>query len=86
MLHLGIDIGGTKVALGLVNENNELVLKGKLMVKDIDNIVEEIKNFLDVHFAENGISFNDIASCGIGVPGTVSDQGSQLEPRKRRFC
>lgn len=75
MLHLGIDIGGTKVALGLVNENNELVLKGKLMVKDIDNIVEEIKNFLDVHFAENNISFNDIASCGIGVPGTVSDDG-----------
>ena len=46
MLHLGIDIGGTKVALGLVNENNELVLKGKLMVKDIDNIVEEIEKAL----------------------------------------
>ncbi|MBE5818417.1 MAG: ROK family protein [Clostridiales bacterium] len=75
MLHLGIDIGGTKVALGLVNENNELVLKGKLLVKDIDNIVQEIKNFLDVHFAENNISFAEIASCGIGVPGTVSDDG-----------
>ena len=61
--------------MSFVNENNELVLKGKLLVKDIDNIVQEIKNFLDVHFAENNISFADIASCGIGVPGTVSDDG-----------
>ena len=75
MLHLGIDIGGTKVALGIIDDDNKLVFKSKLMVSDIDNIVEEIKVHLDKSLAENGIALCDVATCGIGVPGTVSDDG-----------
>lgn len=75
MYHLGIDIGGTKVAVGLLNENNELVLKDKLLVSDIDNIVTEVSAYVDKLLAENAIVRNDVVSCGIGVPGTVSDDG-----------
>lgn len=73
--HLGIDIGGTKVAVGLLNSDNELVLKGKLLISDIDNIVTEVSAYVDKLFTDNDISRENVVSCGIGVPGTVSDDG-----------
>lgn len=73
--HLGIDIGGTKVAVGLLDGDNNLVLKGKLLVCDIDNIVAEVSTYVNTVLNDNGIAHEDVVSCGIGVPGTVSDDG-----------
>ncbi len=75
MYHLGIDIGGTKVAVGLIDENNSLAVSSKLTVKNVDNIVDEISVHLEALLAENNIDVGSVVSCGCGVPGTVSDDG-----------
>ena len=78
MYKIGIDIGGTKVNIGLLDENNDLVANEKLYIKDIQDITVSVKSIVDKMCNTLNISCCDIASCGIGVPGTVSDDGKRL--------
>lgn len=78
MYKLGIDIGGTKVNMGLLDRQNNLVNKIKINLpenKDFHNVVTficaSLKNLLDIE----EISIEQIQSCGIGIPGTVSPNG-----------
>ena len=78
MYKLGIDIGGTKINIGILDESSSLILNKKLYIKDITDLTASIKNTVDEMCSELNISTSDIASCGIGVPGTVSDDGRKL--------
>ena len=75
MYKLGIDIGGTKVNMGLIDDNGNIILKYMEKLPENKNyhaILSHVKNKLDSILAKNNISYRDIASCGAGVPGTVS--------------
>ncbi len=78
MYRAGIDIGGTKINIGLLDENNKLTASRKIYVKDIVNFSETIKDVLLDLCIEKGIDYGEIVSCGIGVPGTVSEDGKRL--------
>ncbi|MDF1613062.1 ROK family protein [Stygiobacter electus] len=69
---LGVDIGGTNIRVGLV-ENNSLVRIEKQKIKadgTEDEIIDEIKSLI------NRFSLNQIEGIGIGVPGVVDiEQG-----------
>jgi glucokinase len=43
--------------------------------KSADLIITYLKETLDSFLAENGISYGQIETCGIGIPGTVSKDG-----------
>ena len=78
MYKLGIDIGGTKVNLGLLDQNNNIVLRHTEKItgsRDYKSVIKRIKESLDELLPQNGISYGEIVSCGMGVPGTVSDDG-----------
>ena len=71
---VGIDIGGTKVNIGIVDSSGEIVAKKRipteknLAVKDsIRNISEGVNRLLE----ENGFALEEISFLGAGVPGTV---------------
>ena len=73
-LHIGVDIGGTKIALGLVTSKGECltqksfptqVAKGPDWI--ISHLVREINTFLE----QAQLSIDVIHSIGLGVPGTV---------------
>ncbi|WP_275936061.1 ROK family protein [Clostridium haemolyticum] len=73
-MRIGIDLGGTNIAAGLVDNNGVLVSKAnvKTNLNDngkfiIDDMVSLIKKLLD----GNNLDINDLSSIGIGVPGTV---------------
>ncbi|CAG7840939.1 Glucokinase [Clostridium haemolyticum] len=73
-MRIGIDLGGTNIAAGLVDNNGVLVSKAnvKTNLNDngkfiIDDMVSLIKKLLD----ENNLDINNLSSIGIGVPGTV---------------
>ena len=45
MYRIGIDLGGTNIAVGIVNENHEIIRKGSVETKafrDADEIVKDI--------------------------------------------
>ncbi|HEY5560962.1 MAG TPA: ribulose-phosphate 3-epimerase [Clostridiaceae bacterium] len=78
---LGIDIGGTKVNIGIIDENKRIVFKHaeKLPANlEYKNILSYIKNVLDKLLIVNTITYNQIESCGMGVPGTVSQDGKRV--------
>ena len=79
MYYLGIDLGGTNIAVGIVNENYEIISKGsvptlanrdgKLIIKDMAELCKKL-------ITNAGLTLNDIAYAGIATPGTAdSDTG-----------
>ena len=79
MYKVGIDIGGTKINIGLFGtQGKKLISSNKTHIKDVNNLSEHIKNVLKGICKENNINIKDIVSCGIGIPGTVSDDGKKI--------
>ncbi|MCL2461623.1 MAG: ROK family protein, partial [Defluviitaleaceae bacterium] len=77
MYKLGVDVGATKINIGILNGNNEVAAKRKVMVSRLSEkgITDGIIRSIDGLLAETGVSKEEIASCGVGVPGTVSEDG-----------
>lgn len=77
-MKLGIDIGGTKVNAGLLDEQNRLLAKKKFPVDNANGpagVLADIKRELDTLLADAGHTWAEVEFCGIGVPGTVSADG-----------
>ncbi len=79
MYYLGIDLGGTNIAVGVVDENYKIIKKkstptmanrdGKLIIKDMANVCKAVVE-------ECGLTIDDIEYAGIATPGTAnSDTG-----------
>ena len=71
MYKLGIDIGGTKINIGITDGKNHLVDVTKIYISEISDIIESVKGALDDLCTKNSISKKDITSVGMGIPGTV---------------
>lgn len=74
-INIGVDIGGTKINLGLVKENGDVIAKKIMPVdkkldpkKQIEIISHKIKQLQE----NQKISNQDINSIGVGVPGTTN--------------
>ncbi len=79
MYKIGIDIGGTKINIGLFDTEQKILLKSrKSYIKDITNLPLFIKKEIEDICMETNVSFSDILSCGAGIPGTVSDDGKKI--------
>lgn len=71
-MKIGIDIGGSHVAIGIVDSNGGIIQKEELFIKDKTNIKEKIEEFITENIIEMSLT-NEIESIGIAVPGTVSE-------------
>ena len=77
MYRIGIDLGGTNIAAGLVNEKFELVAKEStptLVGRPNAEIVKDIARLSNSLCKTAGISLSDVASLGIASPGIVDDR------------
>ena len=82
MYYLGIDLGGTNIAAGIVNEKYEIVKKkstptlanrdGKLIIKDMAELCRSL-------IADCGLTLKDIAYAGIATPGTANSETGVVE-------
>ena len=77
MYRVGIDIGGTKINIGLFN-GKQLIEVKKLYISDISDICNDIEFVVDDICKEKKIGRNEIAFCGVGIPGTVNDEGTRI--------
>lgn len=73
MYRIGIDLGGTNIAVGLVDEEYNLVLKRSTPTKAAERSAEEIAADMAALCLrvceEKGISINEIANIGVATPG-----------------
>lgn len=74
MFRIGIDIGGTKVNMGLVDEQGKVRRKARLATADAPDprvLAGQIAEAVRAMVAEEGLTMDDVAFLGAGVPGTV---------------
>ncbi len=72
MYYIGVDLGGTNIAAGIVNENHQLIVKGKtptLAGRPADEIVKDMAALCASLVEQAGLSFADISYLGVAVPG-----------------
>ena len=74
MYYLGIDLGGTNIAIGLVNENFKIVLKDKVPTgasRPLSDVMDDMAALCASIVKKAGITFEDVACAGIAAPGSV---------------
>lgn len=77
MYNLGVDLGGTNIAVGVVNEKFEIVGRGNIKTRaprPAQEIVDDIVTACEMAVAEAGITLSDVNSVGIGSPGSVDPE------------
>lgn len=78
----GIDIGGTKVNIGIFDRDGMLIDKLKTVSQhqeDIETFTDRIGSGLKSLADKNNISIDEIVFIGIGVPGTVDTKNGVVE-------
>ena len=72
--YAGIDIGGTKVNIGCLDENKRIVFRAVFPVREkrCEDLLAEIKEKFFALLEQNQIAADEVLSCVLGVPGTVS--------------
>ncbi len=77
MYRIGIDLGGTNIAIGIVNEKFEIVMQGSVPTmseRPGEEIVADMAALCKKLIADAGLTEPDIASLGIASPGIVDDE------------
>lgn len=71
-MKIGVDLGGSHIGIGLVDELGNILEKEDKIIKDKTNIKTIIEEFITEKVIEIGLN-NNIESIGIAIPGTVSE-------------
>ncbi|MGI5900230.1 MAG: ROK family protein [Christensenellales bacterium] len=77
MHYIGIDIGGTNIAAGLVDESGSIIAKMSSPTgaeRGLDFIVEDMADLCQRLMDGTGLRAENIGAVGIGLPGIVSPQ------------
>ena len=72
-MKIGIDIGGSHIGIGLVDNNGSIVLKKETFIKDKTNIESRIERYITENVIEILQAYG-VNQIGIAVPGTVTDK------------
>lgn len=76
MYKIGIDLGGTNIAAGIVNNEGKILLQGStptLATRPFEEVIADMGKLVNDLIAKFGITAADIESIGIGSPGAVLD-------------
>ena len=82
MYRIGVDLGGTNIATGVVNEKNEIIGRGKVKTRaprPAEAIFDSIKEAVDMAVVNTGISYSEVTSIGVGTPGSVNQDTGAIE-------
>ena len=74
MYYIGVDLGGTNIAVGIVNEDKKIILKGSVPTnaeRDGELIVKDMADLTAKLLKEANIPLSDVAHVGIGAPGSA---------------
>ena len=81
MYYIGIDLGGTNIAAGVVNEVGEILIKDSIPTKserESQFILEDMASIVNKLIMEFGIEKSQIQSVGVGSPGTPNARKGKI--------
>ena len=74
MYRLGIDLGGTNIVAGVVDENYSVVAKSNIKTlapRPAQEIADDMAKVAFEAIKRSGVTIDDISGFGIGTPGSV---------------
>lgn len=77
MYYMGIDLGGTNIAAGIVNEKFEIIKKGSVPTgagRAAEEVIADMGALCNRLVKEQGLSVDDIEAAGIASPGAVNPE------------
>ncbi len=75
--YVGIDLGGTNTKIGLVDEGGNIIFTTIVKTDSMDGFektVERLSNILIEQIKGSNISYDNVKTVGIGVPGPVVNE------------
>lgn len=82
MYYLGIDLGGTNIAVGVVDENKKIIASAKAKTPTPcpeDVLCDALATTAETALKNAGITIDDVPWVGIGCPGTVNRDTGVVE-------
>lgn len=76
-MYIGIDLGGTNIAVGLVTDEGKLVTKASLPTlagRDYKEIVSDMAKLCNMVTAESNVNMDEVKAIGIGSPGSIDSK------------
>lgn len=82
MFYIGVDLGGTNIKAGIIDDKFNVVKKGStptLPNRDPKEIIRDMAALCENIVNEAGITFDEIAYAGIASPGTANNDKGCVE-------
>lgn len=82
MYRIGIDLGGTTVKAGIVDEAYRIIRSGSVPTvseKGAGALVKDMADLVRQFIEDAGITWEEIQSAGLGVPGTANKETGMME-------
>ncbi len=81
MYYMGIDLGGTNIAVAVVNEKMEIVAQGKIPTgahRTGEEVVADMGKICLETIAKAGLTVDDIEYAGIATPGIADNENGMV--------
>lgn len=81
MTYVGIDIGGTNLKAGLVDDEGRILARESIKIATLTNqdaLTEAMVTMTENLAKDAGVTMEDIGSVGVGVPGAVEIRGGTI--------
>ena len=79
---IGVDLGGTNIVVGVIDEKNEIVAKAARKTnapRAAEGIFDDMADAIREAMAQAGITKEDVISVGVGTPGSVNKEDELIE-------
>lgn len=81
MYYIGIDLGGTNIAVGVVNENYEIIAKDSVptgRLRPFTDIMDDMSGLCKKLIKNANISKTKVAAIGVASPGCIALDGKSI--------
>ena len=89
MYYIGVDLGGTNIAAGIVDEKGNLLRKASIPTgaeREADEVIKDMAGLCKKLIDEQGITVDDVEYAGVATPGTADhDNGIVVYANNLRF-
>lgn len=82
MYKIGVDLGGTNIAVGVIDESFKIVGRGTVKTnapRPAAEIFDDIAKAVDLALKDAGITLDEAKSIGVGIPGSINKTTGNIE-------
>ena len=82
MYKIGVDLGGTNIAVGVIDEKFNIVGRGTVKTnapRPAAEIFDDITKAVNLALDDAKLTLDDIETIGVGIPGSINKKTGKIE-------